>query len=814
LYTLKQIAALTGSRLEGNDDAIVNSFLTDSRNLRQPEGTLFIALKTGTNDGHRYVNELSELGVKAFVVEEGFDPAPYLKSGGSFLIVKNSLSALQHLAASHRRRFSIPVIGVTGSNGKTMVKEWLYHLLKPDYVICRSPKSYNSQLGVALSVLSLAAEHTLAIFEAGISRRGEMVTLEKMILPTIGILTSLGSAHDEGFASKEEKLQEKLHLFVHADKVVVNISPEVRVSVSDKTEVCTIGEAPGAGVPFRKTAKGFSLKWNGRELDFEIPFSDDASALNAATCAVTMLTLGYDAETIRLRLRTLPPLALRLETHKGILNAWIVSDYYNSDLDALGIALDFLKKQKSRDRKVVVLSDIEQSGMPAGDLYEKVSGLLSSHKINYLIGIGKEIGSQRGKFSVPAAFYDSTAAFVSDFANLRDKFRDSAVLLKGARSFGFERIDRLLQLKAHDTKFEINLEHLAANVNYYRRLTGSKVKFMCMVKATGYGSGAAEIASHLQHMGVDYLAVAYADEGVELREAKITLPVMVMNPEEGAMDDIITNRLEPEIYSLRVLEQFAAAADRAGIAEAYPVHIKIDTGMNRLGFNEIEAYHLAERLPQLRQLKVVSVFTHLAGSEDQRLDAFTRRQFSQFESISAALREKLGYNFIRHACNSAGISRFSEGHYEMVRLGIGMYGISSDEKEQKNLASAGILKTKISQIKTVEPGATVGYGRAGEVKWQTRVATIPIGYADGFSRALGRGRHGVYIKGSFCPTVGSVCMDMCMVDVTPVNCEEGDEVIVFENAAQLKALAKAMGTIPYEALTAVSGRVKRVYVEG
>jgi Alr-MurF fusion protein len=771
---------------------------------------MFVAIQTARNDGHRYISQLMTEGVRAFLVSTGFR-IPETTARTVFVQADDPLAALQRLAAHHRMRYNIPVIGITGSNGKTVVKEWLYALLKDRYSICRSPRSYNSQLGVPISVLSLGPRHTLAIFEAGISRPGEMEKLGQIIKPTLGILTSLGGAHDEGFVDRTQKLREKLRLFTNAGAVIVNgVKNELLPADKRYTSIC---DDDSADIRAQFSAGKVTFRLDGVNESFSVPFNDKASLMNAATCIVTLLKLGYRPDKIREKLGALPSLALRLESRRGILGSVLVSDYYNSDLDALAIAVDHMRREARGKRQVVVLSDIEQSGMSDSELYRKVAVLLEKNGVDTLIGIGAHISAFGDHFGVSTKFFPTTEAFVEEFSMHREHFRDAVVLLKGARSFGFERIDRLLQLKTHDTVFEISLARLRHNLAYYRSLTRPGVKQMCMVKATGYGSGGSEIAGTLQHAGVEYLAVAYADEGVELRESRITLPVMVMSPEEAAFDDMLKHMLEPELYSFRILEKFASTVERAGLAEPFPVHIKIDTGMHRLGFIAEEFDQLGSRLRSLNQLRVASVFTHLAATDNPAFDEFTKNQLGLFEEACKALENALGYQFMKHACNSAGITRFPEAHYDMVRVGIGMYGISGDEREQRHLVTAGALKTRVSQVRDLPKDETVGYNRAGKLERPTRIATIPIGYADGFSRQIGQGRHGVYVKGKFCRTIGSICMDMCMIDVTGIECGEGDEVVIFESAEQLKALAGAMQTIPYEVLTGVSARVKRVYVD-
>ncbi len=814
MYNLREIAKITGSEFAGQVNYNVRHYFTDSRALQSPEDAIFVALKTARNNGHTFINSLVERGIKSFLVMEGeFNVQEVQQKDVSFLVARDPLAALQMLAAHHRRQFSIPVIGITGSNGKTVVKEWLYQALKEDFSICRSPKSYNSQIGVPLSVLSLNASHTLAIFEAGISEPGEMEKLTRIIQPTFGILTSMGSAHDEGFESRAQKLTEKLLLLKDASKVVVNGIANQSLPAALRSKTILVSEQDDADLKLSLENKRFRLESKSSSFDFDIPFSDKASLYNAATCAVVLLQMGVTHSEVARRLALLQPVALRLEIKNGINNCLIINDFYNSDLDSIKIALNYLQQQNRRAKKIVIVSDIEQSGISSANLYRQLSELVTFHKIDLLVGIGREISNHRSLFKTGSLFFADTRTFIAQFALLNYQFSESTILLKGARSFGFEDISRLLQQKSHDTVFEINLNKLTDNVNYYRSLISQNVQLMCMVKAMGYGSGGAEIARTLQHIGVNYLAVAYADEGVELRQSQIRLPIMVMSPEEDAFEDIINFQLEPEIYNFRVLFAFARQIDAMGIAEPYPVHLKIDTGMHRLGFEEHDFERLCDELKKLPQLRVRSVFSHLSGSDNETLDDFSAYQINLFEKAFKLIEKGVGYPVIKHICNSAAISRFKNAHYNMVRLGIGMYGIGVNQFEQTRLENVGCLKTRISQIKSVAKGDTVGYNRNGKIEHDTTIATIPIGYADGFSRLLGNGKHGVFINGSFCKTVGNVCMDMTMIDVTGVNCNEGDEVVIFENSDQINRLAAALNTISYEVLTSVSARVKRVYVQ-
>lgn len=813
MYTAQQIAEITNCRLEGKNKQPIRYFLNDSRELQFPEETLFVALRSNWNDGHKYIPALIEKGVKLFMVEGfGFDHLAFKQPDLCFLLCESPLQTLQQLAAYHRQRFNIPVIGITGSNGKTMVKEWLYQLLKDNYSICRSPKSYNSQIGVPLSVLRLNEQHTLGIFEAGISKTGEMQKLASIIRPNMGLFTSFGSAHDEGFNSREEKISEKAALLLGCDKVIANGLLASDKKIPGLNQAVLISENPDADWQIEKVGTKVRLKSKDRTFEFQLPFEDKASVLNAGTCALVSLELGIEENILREKLGKLQPLALRLELKTGIDGSLLINDFYNSDLDSIGIALSYLQQQNQRARKVMLVSDIEQSGIDEQNLYRKLADLLSHHKIDQLIGIGPGISRHKFLFKSNSVFFPNTGDFVSRFSGFRHLFSDSSILLKGARSFGFEEIAALLQLKSHDTVFEINLNRVQHNFSYYRSLLKPGVQIMGMVKAMAYGGGSSEIALSLQHIGANYLAVAYADEGVELRKSRVTLPILVMNPEEQSFEDLINYHLEPEIFSFKVLRAFAERVDALGITEAFPIHLKIDSGMHRLGFLPEELPELLNELLHRKQLKVRSVFSHLAASDNPQFDDFSREQIRIFSLACKELEKGLGYSFLQHLCNSAGITRFPAAHFNMVRLGIGLYGIAANAQEQQSLECPVSLKTRISQIKKLKAGETVSYNRSGKLTADSHIAVIPIGYADGFSRMLGNGKFTVLVKGMPCPTIGNVCMDMCMIDVTSVKCEEGDEVLIFENPEQIQNLSKALDSIPYEVLTNVSGRVKRVYI--
>jgi alanine racemase len=817
LYTSKKISGIIDGELSGNSNITVKYLISDSRNISFYPESAFFALVSERNNGHKYIKELFDKGVRCFIVSETISNVKY--KGACFIKVHDTLAALQQLAAFHRKQFHIPIIAVTGSNGKTAVKEWLYQLLKAKFTICRSPKSYNSQIGVPLSVWNLQQHHTLGIFEAGISKVKEMPLLESIIKPNIGIFTSLGEAHREGFADLEEKLTEKFKLFEHCTSLIIQglgrkqIPPHISMH-----EIILISENTDADVMIKKTkAKNhvteIELTYKNKNYVIQIPFTDKASVINATTCFGALMALHQKPEDVVPLFKELQPIALRLEIKNGINNSVLINDFYNSDVDSLQIALNHLHQQGLTYKKVVILSDIEQSGQTNENLYAEIAKLLSQYKIEQLIGIGKNISENSNYFQLEKLFFTSTEDFIKNYNSKNLQFYNSTILLKGARSFGFEKIGQLLQQKSHDTVLEINLNRLTGNLNYYRGLLKPGTKIMCMVKAMGYGSGSSEIARTLQHVGINYLAVAYADEGVELRSASINLPVMVMSPEPDSLEDIINYHLEPEIYSFRLLELFCGQLDKSGVTDAYPIHIKIDTGMRRLGFEEDEIEKLAKTLLKHPQVKIKSVFSHLVATDNPKLDSFTKTQIELFEKTCLLLESKLGYSFLKHICNSGGISRFKNAHYDMVRLGIGMYGVGVNKAEQTKLENVGILKTRISQIKNVSKGQTVGYSRNGIVKRNSSIATIPIGYADGFKRQLGNGKFSVLVNGKKCKTVGNICMDMCMIDVTNVKCKEGDEVIVFENFRQVQSMAEALGTIPYEVLTGISSRVKRVYVQ-
>lgn len=817
-YTLLQIAQALGINPSGESNLKVERLLIDSRSLVQPEGTLFIALKTGKNDGHRYISELLQRGVKLFLIEKGYDISAL--KGASFIIVDDTLKALQHIAAWHRSHYKIPVLGITGSNGKTIVKEWLYQLMSADKMIVRSPRSYNSQVGVPLSVWQIDNTHQLGIFEAGISQPGEMENLQQIIKPTIGLFTNIGEAHGLNFSDSRQKINEKLKLFKEVETLIYccdykEIDEEIK---KDKnfSKIKLIRWSCKVDADFKvdeiviKDGTRLNATYKGLHLSVHIPFTDEASIENAIHCWVYMLIAGYENAIIAKRMEQLQPVAMRMEMIEGMNNCSIINDVYNSDINSISVALDFLNQQRQHENKTLILSDVVQGG-DEQEVYRKLAGVINARKPTRLIGIGENISKHSGAFELEKHFFTNTNEFLNHLHEFN--FHDETILVKGARSFGFEKISRALQQKAHETVLQINLNSLVNNLNYYRSRLKPGTGIMAMVKAFSYGSGSFEIANLLQYHKTDYLAVAYADEGVELRTTGISLPIMVMNPEPGSFDTMIRYQLEPEVYSYRVLNMVSEALKRSGSNEPLPVHIKIDTGMHRLGFGPDEIEKLAKELLKNPQIKVRSIFSHLAASDADAHRDFTLLQIKRFREASDRLKNVLGYPILTHILNSAGITRYPEAQFDMVRLGIGLYGVGVGEEEQKKLENVSSLKTTISQIHQLKKGETVGYNCRGLLEKDSLIATVAIGYADGYGRELGNGKGQMWVNGKPAPLVGDVCMDMCMLDITGIEAKEGDEVIVFDNISALRQMAKAMNTIPYEVLTGLSGRVKRIYTQ-
>ncbi len=819
--------------------------LTDSRSIALPEQSVFFAIKGERHDGHQFIKQLYEAGVREFVVEKKAVTDAHKNQWSSlaqakFWLVENAIRAMQNLASEHRQRFDIPVVGITGSNGKTIVKEWISTLLSADYNIIKSPKSYNSQLGVPLSVWEMSQNHTLGIFEAGISKSGEMEFLEPIIRPTIGIFTNIGSAHDGGFRSRKQKTTEKLRLFRQSDVLIyckdyAEIDEEITIllrAVNPKIKLISWSKLAGNEFSVSENYsennnrnRVLEILWSNKNYIFRVPFIDDASIENATHCIFTMLYLGIDAAEIQARLQLLKPLAMRLELKQGINDCSLIDDSYNNDFAGLTMALNFMSQQTKIQHKILIISDLLQSGLPENELYESIAGLIQAHEIGEIIGIGEVISRNKVAFK-NGTFFDSTEDFLEKYPV--NQFKNSLILVKGARKFTFEKIVNRLVQKVHGTVFEVNLDALTNNLNFYRNKIGSETKIMVMVKAFAYGSGSAEVASLLQYHRVDYLGVAYTDEGINLRQNGIKLPIMVLNPQPESFAKLIEFDLEPEIYSFKIFKQYLNFVRFFGdsvkplppapspVERGSKIHLKLDTGMHRLGFVEDEIEELIQILEQNKQIKIATIFSHLVGADESEHNVFSKMQIEKFTRMSEKIMQSLDYrnaepSIVRHICNSAGIIRFPEAKFDMVRLGIGLYGVEITATEQNALQTVGTLKTIISQIKNLKKGETVGYSRQGILEKDSRIATIAIGYADGFDRRLSKGVGRVLVNGVACPVVGNVCMDMTMIDVSEAVCVEGDEVTIFGKDLSISDLAKSIGTIPYEILTGVSERVKRVF---
>lgn len=818
IYTIQHIAEIVSGKASLAKPAeVIEQLSVDSRRISFPATTLFFALQTERRDAHAFIKEVYERGVRNFVVKKDYDSKNF--DDANFIFVDDTLNALQIFAACHRSQFSYPVIGITGSNGKTIVKEWLYQLLSPDYNIVRSPRSYNSQTGVPLSVWQMNEEHNLAIFEAGISQPGEMEKLEKIIRPTLGVFTNIGEAHKENFRSIEEKAAEKAKLFSHTDVIIYcadDATIQPILSRLPQKQFFTWSNKKDADVKIVSVEKKelitkINFSFAGATASVTIPFTDDASVQNACTCLTVLLYLKIPAGIIKQRMLLLQPVSMRLQLVHGINNCVVVNDAYSFDINSFSVGLDFLTQQQQQPQRTVIISDIPSA--KNGDAYKEVIEMLHTRKIQRVITIGEEWNKHQmlvKKIPVTQHYHD-TNSFTEQFR--ANHFRNEAILLKGARVFGFEKIVSLLEKKVHQTVMEINLTAMAHNLNQYRNRLNKRVKLMAMVKAFAYGSGSAEVANLVQFHKADYLAVAYADEGVELRKAGISLPIMVMNVDDAAFETIVQNDLEPELFSLNIFQSFYSFLRHEGLHQ-YPVHIKLDTGMHRLGFEEKD---LPELLPLLRNnhhIAVRSVFTHLAASEDPLEDAFTHQQSATFENCCRQIKETLGYNFLMHLSNSAAIFRKPSLQYDMVRLGIGLYGIDSSNTFQSSLQTVATLKTTIAQLREVKAGDTIGYNRRGKAERDSLIATIRIGYADGFNRKLGYGNGKVFINNQFAPTIGTVSMDMTMIDVTDIpDVREGDEAEIFGNNISVQQVAKWCDTIPYEILAGINQRVKRIYIE-
>ena len=823
-YSIEKITTLIGARRYGNSEGQICWLLTDSRSLCFPEETLFFALKSQRNDGHRYISDLYRRGVRHFVVEH---LPEHPEADANYLKVPSPLAALQRLAERHRDEFDLPIVGITGSNGKTMVKEWLYQLLLPSQKIVRSPRSYNSQIGVPLSVWLLNEQTEIGIFEAGISQPGEMMALRDIIQPTIGVLTTLGAAHQENFRSMEEKCMEKLEL-MHDTLAMVYCSDndivsrcirrmhykgeKISWSQCDEQATLFVKEIKESGDRSQENITEICYRYKDEEGTYEIPFIDEASIENSITCAAVALYLGVTPAQLVERMPKLEPVAMRLEVKEGQRGCILINDSYNSDINSLDIALDFMNRREAGKglKKTLILSDMFQTGTSPEALYAQVSDLALKRGIDKFIGIGSELSAQADKIRIAdKQFFTDVRHFLS--SDTFDSLRDELILLKGARPFGFDQITEQLEQKVHETILEVNLNAVVDNLNYFRSFLKPDTKMVCMIKADGYGAGAVELAKTLQDHRVDYLAVAVADEGVTLRKAGITANIMIMNPEMTAFKTMFDYDLEPEVYSFRLMDALIRAARKEGVT-GWPVHIKLDTGMHRLGFDpEHDMDELIDRLRHQQAIIPRSVFSHFVGSDSDGFDAFSEEQFRKFELGSSQLQAAFSHKILRHMDNSAGIEHFPERQMDMCRLGIGLYGV--DPRDNHILHTVSTLKTTILQMRKVAAGETVGYSRKGKIERDSVIAAIPIGYADGLNRHLGNRRCYCLVNGQKAEYVGNICMDVAMIDVTGIDCHEGDRVEIFGEHLPVTVLSNVLDTIPYEVLTGVSNRVKRVYFQ-
>ena len=819
-YHISEIAKIVQGQLHlGSTDETIRSISIDSRKTHAASDVLFFALIGERNNGHEYIESLIKAGTTNFVVSD----LNYILEGPyNFIHCPNTLDALQALAKYHRKQFNYPVVGITGSNGKTTIKEWLAQLIAPDKQIVRSPKSYNSQVGVPLSIWQMSHEDDLALIEAGISLPGEMQSLQDIIDPEWGVLTNIGEAHSANFENNDQKLLEKLKLFKNSNILFLSekiTQSSVAQTLTELPEIVSFGNTPNHFLYLHHIEVVTDHTSITGEVDneiytIEIPVIDKASIENACFCWCILAWMGYPKETVQERMGWIHPLAMRLEIKEGIQQTAIINDIYNSDYGSLEIALDFLALQKRHNKHSIILSDIQQSGHKPEHLYQQIARLLDKHQLDRFIGIGPEIYQHKHLFSLNNAhFYTSTQAFIDSFDI--NEFNNETILLKGARTFSFEKISKQLQYKTHQTVLEISLNAIEHNLNYFKSKLSSNVLMMCMVKAFSYGAGSFEIANLLQFHNVNYLGVAYADEGIELRKNGISLPIMVMSPERRSFSQMIQQRLEPEIHNFKILKEFIdeLLLNFPNIG-AYPIHLKIDTGMHRLGFEKQDINKLKDiLLKNHKVVKIKSIFSHLAAGDEAHHDSFTRKQIQSFDETSSILTASFDYKILRHIANSAGIQRFPEAQFDMVRLGIGLYGIGVNKIEQANLQFVSRFVSSIAQIRTIKIGESIGYGRRGIAEREIRVATVMLGYADGLSRSLSNGKGALYVKNKPAPIVGNVCMDMCMIDVTDIDANIDDEVIVFDENRSIIDLAKKLNTIPYEIMTSISNRVKRIYYQ-
>jgi Alr-MurF fusion protein len=813
-YRIEDIAQITGGALSGERDRLIRQICTDTRRIDQPSENLFIALKGPSHDGHRFLQEAYAAGIRAFLVEK-LPEFISLFAGSTFIIVPDSLASLQKLAAWHRSHFSGKVIAITGSNGKTIIKEWLAQIMQSTFQIARSPKSYNSQLGVSLSVLNISGAEQFAIMEAGVSQPGEMNRLQKILNPDFGLISNIGDAHQENFTSLSAKTKEKIILFKNCPEIFYCKDHDIiHQELSDSGFVGrkhTWSRFKPADLQITNESNldsgtQLSALYQNRSVNLEIPFTDAASIENIIQIWLLLLTIGFDESILQTQVLQLEPIRMRLEQKAGINGCTLINDYYNSDIQSLKIALDLLFQQTPHNHKTLILSDILQTGLSEENLYREINQLLESRNLYRIIGIGPAIQKNKIVFTKPVSTFSSTSEFLNQLNT--DDFKEEAILLKGARSFTFEQISSILEARIHATKLEIRMNDVQFNLQQYRKLVGPKVKIMAMVKAFSYGSGGIEMAKFLANERIDYLGVAFADEGLELRRSGINTPVMVMNPDFHQSEQLIDHHLEPEIYNWSGLITFAKSVRNIGISP-YPIHLKMDTGMHRLGFSYKEMENLVYFFKNHPELFIKSVFSHLSSSEDSMQDKFTNLQIKRFSDACGQLYKGMGYPFIKHILNSSGIERFPMAHFDMVRLGIGLYGFGNTGLI--DLKPITTLKTIISQIHDLPAGEAVGYGRNAILEKPARIGIIPIGYADGIDRRLGNGNYQMITGGRFINTIGNICMDMTLLDLANTGAEEGDEVIVFGPLNPLTRMSEILKTIPYEVLTSISPRVKRIY---
>ncbi|MDA0195231.1 MAG: bifunctional UDP-N-acetylmuramoyl-tripeptide:D-alanyl-D-alanine ligase/alanine racemase [Bacteroidetes bacterium] len=808
-----QLAGITGGALvQVHSDQQLSHLLIDSRKLSKALGAVFFAINGIHHNGHDFIDMAYESGIRQFIVNEGYQFNPLLLEKCNILVVQDPVKALQQITAYHRDQFNLKVIAITGSNGKTIVKEWLSQILARNFKVVKSPKSYNSQIGVPLSAWQITDDDEIGVFEAGISQPGEMANLESILKPDIGIFTNIGPAHAEGFVSIDQKVDEKLQLFKNCPHVIycADHTRFAEIIEKKKTQFSNTEfvswSAQGIKANFNFDINNNDVTLQSSDLSVNVNANDPVSLENLLHCIVASQLLGMASEKVKDGIVHLTPVEMRLELKKGMFGCYLIDDSYNNDLASLEIAINFAHQQVASLPKTLILSDILQSGLQSSELYLEVNRLISSNQISRLIGIGKSIISEQDTFAIPAVFFSTTEDFLKTIS--KQKFENETIIVKGARSFRFERIVRAIQEKSHGTKLVVNLDAIVHNFNFYRKLLNPDTKIMVMVKALAYGGGSFEIGSLLSYYKADYLAVAYVDEGIELRSKGIKTPIMVMNPPPDSVESLIQYDLEPEIFSLL---QLKSLIENIAEGASLKIHLKIETGMNRLGFQEEHIDDLFDRLTNAPNLKIGSIFSHLAASEDRKLDEFTQHQYDEFQRISQMIINRIGYQPLRHLLNSSGITRFPEMQLEMVRLGIGLYGISTEKNIHDQLMTVSTLQTTISQIRQINVGKSVGYGRAFFAEKDTMIATIAIGYADGYDRRFGNGIGKVLVNGKIAPVIGNICMDMSMIDITGIDASEGDDVIIFGNEPPVSSLSESIGTIPYEILAAIGSRVKRVF---